>query len=439
MGCWKDVIFKDKVSRVDNWKRLIDLLYVFFQTTAYISFELIRLKPHRQLDKNRDYCSDFVLISHLVENKQNLNDFYFGNLQEDLTQSGKNVFRLLIPHSNSIKDFMPSNDQKTLILREGLSKIKIIEFIFANLVSCTKLVFFLINNKFNFCESIIILTGQIKSFSLFRLTILIKSALVTLTPAKVIFTFEGNSIEKAVFYLCNQMGIESYGYQHAPIIESQYSIFRVLPKNLSPDTILCSGKYTKQKFQYFLGSRRPIRILGSPKFMNYQDINSSSIPKDKILLIPDGNLQSIHTLLELGIYLAHLDSSRKILIRSHPLFKEYLKMKIRINEQISQLNIHLSEADISHDLIASKWLIYQNSSVCIQGLFTGCKLIHFVHPLSNIDPLWEFPDTNSVAKSFSDVSRLMASRRSISIEERVNHFSAGQLYFAQFNPSLLHN
>ncbi len=412
---------------------------VFFQTTAHVSFELLRLKSHKQLDKNRSYCSDFVLISHLVENKQKLNDFYFGNLQENLTKSGKNVFRLLIPHSNSIKNFMPLNEQKTLILRDGLSKIEIIEFIFGNLVSCTKLVLFLIKNKFSFCESIIILTGQIKSFSLFRLTTLIKSALIALKPAKVIFTFEGNAIERAVFHICNQMGIESYGYQHAPIIESQHSIFNVLPNNLSPDTILCSGKYTKQKFQYFLGNRRPIKILGSPKFTNYQEINSSTIPKDKILLIPDGNLQSIHTFLELGIFLAHGDSSRKILVRFHPLFKNYLKINITMNEQISQLNIHLSEADISQDLIASKWLIYQNSSVCIQGLFTGCELIHFRHPLSNIDPLWEFPDTHNVAKSFSDVSRIMASRRSISTEEIVNNFSAGQLYFARFNPRLLHN
>jgi hypothetical protein len=437
VGCWKNVIFKERPSLLDNLMGIFNLIYMLFRTTIHMLFELLKLKSYRPPQKNIDCFSDLVLISHLVQNFPNSNDFYFANLQKELMKSGQKVFRLLIPHSGSFNFFTQLNNEETFLLREGIGKIDIVKYFFANLFSCVKLVFFLIQNKFGFYESVNILTGQIRSFSLFRLTHMIKVALINLRPKKVVFTFEGNALEKAVFYVCTQLDIESYGYQHAPIIESQHSIFQTLPKNLSPDIILCSGEYTSEKFRNSLGTNKVINILGSPKSINYRKTPADNLLKDKILLVPDGNKQSINTFINLSVFLAKSNSSRKIVIRAHPLFDDYLKTKIIDNIQLTKLNISLSKAPISQDLVTSSYLIYQNTSVCIQGLFNGCKLIYFEHDLANINPLWEFPNVFKTAHNFSDVSQIISFQSHLSIEEDINNLSSGQMYFKKFNPSIL--
>ncbi len=437
LGCWKNVLFKARLTFIDKLSIFIDLVNIFFQTSVSILFELIKLKSNRLHSKNDGTSRlDFLLISHQVENMQNTNDFYFGNLQGNLTRSGKKVFRLLIPHSNSLTSSTRGGEKSTLILENSMKKSDLLIYVFSNLYSFAKLTLFLINNKFGFYESVHILTGQIKSFSLYRLAVSIKYALEELKPERVIFTFEGNALEKAVFSLCSRLHTVSYGYQHAPIIQSQNSIFQLYPVNLSPDIILCSGDYTRDKFRHFLGENRQVFILGSPKFIKYREKFSLNRLTKSVLLIPDGNTQSILTFIDLGIFLARSDSSRNIIIRSHPLFEEFLETKLNSDIQISDLNIRLSKDDIFQDLTSSRWLIYQNSSVCIQGLLTGCKLIYFEHPLANINPLWEFPDTHFSAQDFLDINNFVEFKGDLPIEVDLEHLSSGQTYFAKFNPDL---
>jgi hypothetical protein len=250
-------------------------------------------------------------------------------------------------------------------------------------------------------------------------------------------TFEGNALEKSIFYACHKHGVEAMGFQHAPIILSQYSIFRCLDSNLEPDIILTSGEYTKKLFLKKLGENAICKVLGSPKNVSSEvDLNEIIGKKNlKILLVPDGNTASILKFLDLGLYLSRRLPAYEICIRAHPLFATSLKLEMIRSPIDSPLKY--SDAPLNLELTISKWVIYENSSVAIQAGFYGCSLIYYTNPLSNTDPLFDLLENKftgdsqkeiyEIVKNNLDIDHLAVEKASRFCAEYFSHLDVGVL------------
>jgi hypothetical protein len=246
-------------------------------------------------------------------------------------------------------------------------------------------------------------------------------------------TYEGNAIERAMLLISKKYNAKTFGYQHAPLIQNQHSILRLLKRDLDPDVILCSGPYSKTKFMNKLGSKKIILTLGSPKFRQFVDQDNFTKRKESLLLVPDGNFESVDNFVNLGHYLLSSNYSGEVQIRSHPLFHEYLENKI--GKLVGDCTGHLliSSGSLIESLQSSKWVVYQNSSVAIQAILEGCHIIYLKNPLMNIDPLWEHTKYRSMATSFLELHSMIESFDSSKGPSPKELHNVGELFFSELN------
>lgn len=437
LGLWKNVVYKRNLSIMDYFNAIKLLSSSFMYFNISIILEFLRFSSYQPMCKSKSSEIDFMFISHQIDNKVTDDDFYFGEIIHDLAASNKNVIRLLISHTKSSQNQIESGTYLTKFLNKPLRKSVILNYFLLNLYSSFRLLLFCFKNQFTFYEIISLLTGQLTNFSLIKIINNLEVELSLCRPKNLIITYEGNAIERAVFLLSKKYGARTFGYQHAPLIQSQYSILRRLNSDLDPDVILCSGPYSKSKFMNKIGGDKPILTLGSPKFKKFINKGEFFEKEESILLVPDGNRQSIDKFVNLGLLLVSSGYSGKVLIRSHSLFYKYLESKTNIYVEDNSRGLFISQGDLNKDLKLSKWVVYENSSVAIQAMFEGCNIIYITNPLTNIDPLWEHSEYRSAAESSFEIKSIIDSFEPTKCTSPKEIHNIGKLYFSELNLNIL--
>lgn len=434
---WKPVIYK-KSPKIND---LIKITLFLFKS---ISINTVSLIPKFFQKNNKDLTSiidkriDYIFISHHLGNNNNDSDFYYGDLINDLVTADKNILRLLIPQTTWVTLKPEDASYLTILLNKNVSKFMLLKYIVNNSLATYKLLFYCRKNRFTYYEIICILIGQIENFNNYKLTVNVEALLPQANIKNLVMTFEGNAIERSIFYLCHRYKIKSFGYQHAPIIKDQNSIFRLLSSELNPDVILASGPYTFLNFKKKLGINSKVRLIGSPKFSEQKSSYLDVLKKKngQILLIPDGNMESIIKFCKLGHFLSNKNNELYLKIRAHPLFQESLNKQmtlININE-----NFSVSWNTLNQDLENSSWVIYENSSVAIQSVFYYCKLIYFENFLANVDPLFDLHHNKYTALNGDEIYNLIQNNNEYSDLEANLAYNFGQnyFYFTDFNKFL---
>lgn len=77
-----------------------------------------------------------------------------------------------------------------------------------------------------------------------RLKIQLEKLINIYYPKILVVSFEGHCWEKIVFNICKSIKgavIKTVAYQHAGVIDNQFSINRKYKKNYNPDYIITSG------------------------------------------------------------------------------------------------------------------------------------------------------------------------------------------------------
>jgi hypothetical protein len=437
LGLWKNVLYKKNLSVNDYFNAFLILARSFLYFFISILLEFFRFSRNYRTSQPKSSEVDFIFISHQIENTVTDDDSYFGGLIEDLSKSNKRVTRLLISHINPPKSQIKSGKYPTIFLNKSMNGSVLFKYFFLNLYSLCRLFFFCLRNHFTFYELVTLLIGQLSNFSLIRIIKQIEFELNTLKPKNLVITFEGNALEKAVFLLSKKSKIRCFGYQHVPLIQSQHAILRSINNALDPDIILCSGPYSRDKFKTKLGKENKILILGSPKFRRFVDKKNDTYKKQDILLVPDGNYQSINNFIALGNYLISSNYSGNVIIRSHPLFREYLETRINHLKDIYPYRLLISPGDLIEVLNSSKWVIYQNSSVAIQALLEGCNIIYLSNVLANIDPLWEQSEYRSTAATFLEIKNILETFDLTKSPNPSELHDLGRIYFSELNLEII--
>jgi hypothetical protein len=401
--------------------------------------EFTRFNKNQPMSNPKGSELDVMFISHQIQNLVTDDDFYFGGIIRDLVQSKKQVVRLLISHLNFSQSLIEPGIYTTLILNRTMSKLSLLKYFFVNMYSLWSLFLFCLRNQFQLYEIICVLVGQVSNFSLIKIINNVEIELKSWKPKNIIITFEGNAIERATLLLSKKHNAKTFGYQHAPLIQNQHSILRLLKSDLDPDVILCSGPYSKSKFINKLGREKIILTLGSPKFRQFVDKENFSKRKDSLLLVPDGNFESVDNFVNLGLYLLSSNYSGEVLIRSHPLFHKYLENKVGKLVEGGPRHLLISSGNLIESLQSSKWVIYQNSSVAIQAILEGCRIIYLRNPLMNIDPLWENTEYRSMATSFLEVKTIVENFDSSKNLSPATLHKAGELFFSELSLGIILN
>jgi hypothetical protein len=433
LGLWKPIIYKKVLSFDDELTLVFHLFRSFIYFFVNIFLEVFSFKKKSNLTRPSLGQVKYAFISHSLSKDYELNDPYFGNLINILSEKQDNVLRILIPHQKISKKALSIVPIHTHFLINRLKKFDIVSYFILTFYFLFQLIKYCLKNDFTIYEVMIIIVGQLDSFKLFKTVCEIENIIATQKPRNLVITFEGNVLEKAVFLLCSKYKVRSYAYQHAPIIEGQFSIFRDLNNNLVPDIILSSGPYLTSKFKSRLRSKSKIITLGSPKH-DQMVLGGQSKQSESVLLIPDGNILSINLFVDLAIKMSLHNDSRLILIRSHPLVQNELESTLAKIKLWRYENVILSNSFLTEDLKISRWVIYQNSAVSIQAAQNGCQLIYFSDPLANINPLWEMDFLYREAKSHFDIEQIIAGEIRKTQEEVLYAQKIANLFFSPFNP-----
>jgi hypothetical protein len=436
---WKPVIYRTKPTTTEIFQILKNIIFGVFFLLKNVAKELAISKRTDKFFPTTNTHTDFLIISHFLGKKINEYDFYYGNLLIDLTKANKSVVRALIPHVNSMCELPESSLFESSLLNENLPNRIIFDYVFKNLQAIFSISFYGIFRRFTLYEVLVLIYGQLINFSSIKISYNIELLLTTLKPDRVIMTFEGNAIERSIFLLCEKYNITSFGYQHAPIIKDQYSIFRSLGKGLDPDVILASGSYTYNKFLVRFENKVPIICLGSSKSKSLERIISKGKNSSNVLLVPDGNRNSVDEFLNIANKLIDSQSSLNIVLRVHPLLYNYALNIISKSDLERKGIFNLSIDILTIDLEWTYWVIYQNSSIAIEALLEGCEAVHFSHELANVDPLFDLANFRSSVQDFDELVELLTHKptRTVSDYQQIREFADN--YFSSLDSTKLMN
>lgn len=439
LNVWKPVIYKKCPTVSDNFHIFLHLLKSMM---GFILTLIKELFHNNYFVKKSDFTEmkiDYLFISHDVGVDEEDSDFYYGNILSELSVIGKKIVRLMIPQVKRNGPDPTKRYYRSIILDKPINNLTVFKYLFNNFKATFSITIFCMRNRYNLFEIFTIIGGQLNNFGNYRITHNIELFISKNKVKTLIMTFEGNAIERSIYFLSHKHHIICVGYQHAPIIKDQYSIFRSLSGKMDPDIILCSGHYTFEKFRSYMSAETPIFTIGSHKSIKTTEKKSNIYAYKKILLIPDGNSKSVNKFFDLGLFLSKKDSFVEVLIRSHPLQADNLKK--RFDDEISTnfKNFIMSNNTLSIDLEASQWVVYENSSVSIQALLFGCEVIYLKNQLADVDPLWDLKDLHFSALNYEDIREIIIKYTPRPDAEKLKIKSFGRNYFSKLNKKIFLN
>jgi hypothetical protein len=191
----------------------------------------------------------------------------------------------------------------------------------------------------------------------------------------VVITVEGHAHEAMIIKLIKEFfqEIRIIGYQHAPIVPSQYNIFRNVSGLRPKDFFFTSGESIKElglsKFH-----KCKVATLGSPKSRDFvfEEKNSSKL---NLLFAPEGTRKSVLQFIDLLNDLSPLLQDNLLILRLHPALSCFDK-KMVIRKLLRNQNIQLSRLTLEEDLRRAHLLFFESSAIAIEGLAFGVVPIH---------------------------------------------------------------
>jgi len=223
-------------------------------------------------------------------------------------------------------------------------------------------------------------------------------------PENIILTIEGHAHEAMVisFRDTDFPNVRIVGFQHAPIVPGQFSLYRFLRAFNSRDLILTSGLVTRE----MISKHNPnlqTKILGSPKSIEAK-LTLKGLSTMNVLGAVEGTSESLKSFILLFNKLSDLLPDINFVIRNHPALSGNVAKKL-LKSLSGSPNLSVSTASLTEDLSNSHITIFRSSAVGLEGLAFASLPVHFdaetmglLNPLSQVNyPKFEFSDVNQLA------------------------------------------
>lgn len=237
--------------------------------------------------------------------------------------------------------------------------------------------------------------------------ICLKELIERIQPKNIVFTIEGHSHELLILGLRKNFfdDIRLIAYQHAPVVPSQFNIFRIASCLRPQDVLLTSGQISKKlALKQDLSCR--IDILGSTKHRecSFTKKNWSHV---RILFAPEGTEESLEYFGSLIQLVASLSPNIKCILRVHPALEiRALRMPKSLFEHSE--NFMMSSLSLCDELKLCNFVVYRSSAVAIEGLAYGAVPIH-ISPLGDesLNPLAFSENLVFTARTSQDIGRII--------------------------------
>jgi hypothetical protein len=368
---------------------------------------------------------DVLFVSHLVSESHvgQTDDFYFGELPDELVKQGYTVVIALINHSggqsNLFADKWKNNVVPRVILSGSLGiseeinshrRLKIESFRLRKLAS--KETYSLFKKVF--------LRASLEALSNASLTTLrmdkqIAALVAKLNPKAIVITHEGHAWERITFSAARREipEIRCFGYQHAALFRLQHAIRRDLSTTYNPDRILTAGTVSKLQLEYMLSSEgRAISVLGSCRSFKGTCPSKEELVMRSYnltcLVIPEGIVSECYLLFDFSLACAQLFPEIQFIWRLHPIVG--FESLVTRNAKLRNLprNIVLSQATLEEDSSRSCWALYRGSSAVVSTIMNGVRPIYLqMLGEMTIDPIYELEVWRKSATSILDFKQII--------------------------------
>ena len=380
-------------------------------------------------DKNLIYSfkkKKLLIISNLISFKIVKKDIYFGNLDYLLKKNNITTIKVLRNHTNNLSHKLKNKiNKKDILLSKRIEYHKEIFIIFKFI---SELVYFFFSKKYSLVKKYLRFSDFFSIISNLRLVYQLEKIIKVCQPKFIMFTFEGHAWERLLIFLCKKKYKNTIllGYQFSVIKPNQVGIFQELKKNYNPDYILTTGDIPNNLLKKKSNFKNIFKI-GSSKFsFGLRKINKSI----DLLVSLDENFYNTVKILDLCISFSIDNPKYKILIRPHPILSNDKRQIKIIKEKIYNFKaIKFSINSLNLDLSKSKYLLFTNSAISIEGLNYNVIPLYFKNKyFQNIFDK-NFPLSNVIKNKYDLMNKLGKSHSSKSY-----YFKNYQnKYFEKFN------
>lgn len=377
--------------------------------------------PNRLLSPYFSVDPEVVIFSHLLKPEQlkDVSDFYFGNLPQALSASGKRILLVLLNHTGKQAAHIWSNSTPSLP-----SRLPVLSFLNPFDELCIALAQWRLFMRFSHSN----MASKIKSVpnlafdplssrttSNLRFYKQMLALLRKLKPSSVVATYEGHAWERLAFYAARKArpSVKCIAYQHSVIFPMQHSIRRSLGPLFDPDKVLFAGRYGRDWFLEHSDFNPAVFVVGTPRYDPLvQSISSKHISHSGIsscLLIPDGTLCESLALLRFGLNCARCIPYVRFVMRLHPVlsFEELVFADPSLCDLPS--NLILSDKSIQSDFLESRWALYRGSAAGVRAAMSGLRPIYcsIIKTGISIDPLHMLCSWRREAAAVADVASIL--------------------------------
>ncbi len=375
---------------------------------------------------------DVLFVSHLVNESHagRAEDFYFGEVPNDLVAQGHSVVITLINYSRKPAEYLADKWKLSLVPRIILpGSLRILDEVAIRIrlkKESLRLRRRAKKESPGLAQRVLVRAAEesLSGGSHFNLRMAkqIGALVAKLQPKVIVVTHEGHAWERVAFAAARSAhpNVLCIGYQHAAVFRLQHSIRRSLAPKYNPDQILTAGEVSSNQLKSSPGLEGiPISVLGSnrsfkggttnPNYQTYTDRGDHSAGQ-VCLVLPEGMPSECHLMFEFSMLCARVNPEIQFIWRLHPMVTfESLKVqnpKLRNHPG----NIFLSKATLEEDISRSHWALYRGTTAIVQAVVAGLRPIYLQSPGElTIDPLYELDILRVSVKSVSEFHRVILS------------------------------
>jgi len=431
------VVLKNYFNLFENNSILLHFIYFIRRQSSNVAglcrifiVSIFKRKHYFNIFKSSVKKIDVLFISHFLSKSQvgNKEDFYFGNIPDNLKNTGYNSLIALINHTGNESDFLSEKwNKKNIVPRVILSRtinffdeLKIFLDLRKESIRLKKLAK---KEKSNLKRNILFRAAEEcitnRSMINLRIAFQINKLVSKLKPKLLIITHEGHAFERVIFSCARkvQKNIYCIGYQHAIIFRLQNSVYLKLKDQFNPNEILTSGIIGKNKLESAKTlTNIPIKVLGSSRYMENkiplkfktEKVKNNKKNKKMILVIPEGLVSECYTLFDFSLKCAIRFPEIIFIWRLHPGINFVTQVNNYNRYKNLPKNIIVSKKTLKEDFNRCDWALYRGTTTIIQAILFGLRPIYLelVNEF-NIDPLEKIKNWRVVVKNINDFKNVM--------------------------------
>ena len=372
---------------------------------------------------------DVLFVSHLLNKSQmdQPDDFYFGELPNELAAQGHSVVIALIKHfdkpSMTFTNRWKESTVPRAILSDSLGFLEEIA-LYRGLKKESSWLRRSANKEISGLFRRVLVRASEEAISgnslaTLRMAKQIGALVAKLKPKTLVVTHEGYAWERVAFAAARSATpeIQCIGYQHAALFRLQHAIRRNLAVKYNPDQILTAGAISKAQLERaptlkgvmisVLGSNRSPRAEITSKIdCAHNQRQSKQLDDPACLVLPEGIASECHLLFEFSLACAQTFPEIKFIWRLHPLMTyESLVAKSFMLKKLPK-NIVLSQGTLAEDFAKSRWTLYRGTTTVVQAVMAGLRPIYLrLSGELEIDPLYELEVWRTRVTSVSEFER----------------------------------